>query len=210
MGLNIARIREILSQINADQKSKDLYESKFHRTVTYLAKSCGLTVARISRPGVVFSKYPGRKNDLDLVFSTSPEKKAADVYGMIQKQFQAYFGKTVTFTPSPEILHMTMPNVELSLDFIVIPQTEFDKLGVPGLRDIAQFEIAHLDAMKIVKYAADKAGLTGKLGHGIIEKAVFKVEVKDVVVIVEKSIFSMAHQLQKFERTPDQLVKYLK
>jgi hypothetical protein len=205
--LDVKKLRDIVLQINSD-KNKNLYSSRWYALVTFLVTNTGLKVARIARPGSVAKLTEKRTSDLDIIFCLSPDKPRKDLYPQLESRFKTQFGSVANITSTPEAIHFTYKDVKGNFDVILLNQADFDtQFPGAGVRDINQIDPIHLDAIKLVKWGLDKNAILPQMNTAVLEKAVFSVSVKDLVTIVEKSVFGLQNPIQSAKRKPEDIMK---
>lgn len=207
MPINLQVLRDSLTQINADKTKKEMYSSKVYAVLSVIATNMGLQIARLAKIGAQAKITEARQTDIDVIFSTAPDKARKDLYPLLETKLKSFLGATVKITKTPERVHIEYPQVKFSLDLVLMNQKDFDAAGYSGLRDIKQIDTTPLDAIKVIKYALDKQGILNNIPSGIIEKTAFNQPAKDFVVAVEKSIFQLGSEIKKAGRTPEDIVK---
>jgi len=161
-----AKLKEILKKINLNPNMRQLYASKVNRVLNFLNNSTGLRNAGVKLSGSYGKKTETRKSDIDVIFCTSPEKPHQEIRSNILDKAKTAFGKVANVKPGDKVIHIDFSSPKCNIDLVYLTQKKFQEES-KKIKTIRKMRPLHKNAIKLVKYAFDKAKIKEIKGYEV-------------------------------------------
>jgi len=186
--LNNKRLGEILKNINSNPQTKELYESKWHKTVNFLYNNTGLKIAEVGKSGSQGKLTGLRDSDLDLIFRTPKDYNVNEMLEFLDDKAYEAFGDVAEIGHSQKAVHIDYYTPECDVDLVNLTNQKFSKER-KKIQTIKRLPQVKRDSIKLAKYAMDNARIKTVEGHEI-EKACLHFQYNS---LVEYTLHSIRH-----------------
>ncbi len=208
MSLNNNKLREILNQIQNDRQKYDQYGSKWISIVNLLYNNTDLRIAGVARAGSRAKHTDLSRSDMDVIFSLSNNPSCSEIYPRLREQLRANFGAVANIQIGQAAIHVEFYSPRISIDLVLVTQQEFNK-EYQNIKDIRQLNQIPQDAIRLVKYAIDRAGLSYNIPGYEIELNALNLNYEDLAKFTEQIIYQLQNLINRYSYV-ENVLRYLR
>ena len=154
--LDNKKLKEILKKINTDPQTRDIYDSKLNRVMNFLRKTTGFKIAAVKEGGSQGKQTATRKSDLDIIFCTGKDQNKSNIRKDLLERVKKGFNNAAKVNMSNKAIHIDFTKPKCNVDVVYLTNKEF-KQEKNKIAQIKKLRPMHKNAMKLAKYALDKA-----------------------------------------------------
>ena len=206
--LDNKKLKAILKKINTDPQTKDIYNSKLNRVMNFLRKTTGFKIAAIKEGGSQGKQTNTRKSDLDIIFCTSKNKNKTDIRKDLLERIKKGFKQVAKVNMSTKAIHIDFIKPKCNIDVVYLTNQEF-KQEKEKIAEIKKLRPLHKNAIKLAKYALDKAKQKNIAGYEV-ELACLTFNYNSLSECVYHLINYFSGRIKKNVSTVDKVLRFLK
>ena len=201
-------LREILNLIERDNRSRRKFASKWYSVVNYLYHNTGLSMDRIAQASSVAKNTSLNSSDLDVIFSLSPDQSRAQLYPRLVEQFQTGYGEMARVAQDATAIHIKF-NTDIEINVTLLTQSDFNS-QYDGVQEIKQLNHAQQNAITLMKFAFEQAGIINSIPEYKIEKIAFLFDITDLATLVEEIINQLNFDTNRAGLSTFNVISYLR
>lgn len=201
------RLREILKKINTDPQTNQQYYSKLNSLLNFLNNNTGIKNAGVKESGSRAKNTGIRTSDIDVIFCTSGDQEHQVVRKHILEKAKIAFGQVANVEKGNKAIHVDFIFPKCNFDLVYVTKKKFQE-EIKKIRVIKKLLPIRKDAIKLVKYAFDKANIKDIHGYEV-ELACIHVKSKSLVDCVEKLITYFKGRIEENKQTMHRILQRL-
>lgn len=205
--LTTKKLREILKKVNTDSKTRDIYSSKLNRIINFLRKNTGFKTAAVKEGGSRGKQTDTIKSDMDIIFCTSRDQNKNTIKIELLEKAKISFNKNAKVHSGSKAVHVDFIKPRCNIDLVYVTNQQFQQEN-KKIKKIAKMRPLHKNAIKLTKYALNKAKIDDIKGYEV-ELACIHLNDNNLPDCVFNLINYFSGRIKKKGSSLDKVLKFL-
>ena len=206
--LTAKKIKDILNKINADSKTRELYSSKLSRMINFLRNNTSFKTAAVKEGGSRGKQTETIKSDMDIIFCTSKDQNKNTIKNELLEKAKIGFNKVAKVHSGSEAVHVDFIKPKCNIDLVYLTNQQFQQES-KKIKKIAKMRPLHKNAIKLAKFALNKAKIDDIKGYEI-ELACLHLNDNNLSDCVFNLINYFSGRIKKKGTSVDKVLKFIK